>query len=63
MLTSLGGDNNKMKVNIKTGCKEKRVMKLSDLVVDSASTLHQNCPPNFGGVPEWPKGADCKSAA
>ena len=32
-------------------------------IVDTAYRMPQNCPPNFGGVPEWPKGADCKSAA
>ena len=48
-------DNNRIKIEL--------VMKLSNLVVDSRLTLHQNCPPNFGGVPEWPKGTDCKSVA
>ncbi len=30
--------------------------------LDTIWYLNDNSPLNFGGVPEWPKGADCKSA-
>ena len=33
------------------------------LFIDSEDAVKQNMRlPVFGGVPEWPKGADCKSA-
>ena len=42
------------------------VLILQDLgrfFVDTSSVVEQNMRlPVFGGVPEWPKGADCKSA-
>jgi hypothetical protein len=31
------------------------------LHVDRRGVVNQNSPLVFGGVPEWPKGSDCKS--
>ncbi len=38
-------------------------MKIVRFTVDTACAMPQYSALDFGGVPEWPKGADCKSAA
>ncbi len=38
-----------------------RMWRIGDIAVDTADTLSENSRLLFGGVPEWPKGSDCKS--
>ena len=42
--------------------KRRKLIILLGSVVDKGAVDQDNMPP-FGGVPEWPKGSDCKSDA